>query len=85
MDGLDRALWRAARDAALERDGHTCTLAELDPEVWCSPGPLHGHHLDPSDDPYDPENVSMVCAAHHARWEAFRRRLERLDSLASVR
>lgn len=69
--------WRQARAAALERDGHTCTVA-----AWfgglCA-GPLHVHHLrrpEHGGAPYDLSNLGTVCARHHPSWEKLRRAFE---------
>jgi hypothetical protein len=70
--------WRAARAAALRRDGNHCAVGR-----WfggaCDPI-LHVHHLCPvSDggDPYALDNLLTVCAAHHPMLEAFRARVTR--------
>jgi 5-methylcytosine-specific restriction endonuclease McrA len=71
----DSSLWTAARAAALERDGHRCSVARL-LGGRCSAGPLHVHHIEPIDEggqPFDLDNLGTVCAAHHPQWEALRR------------
>lgn len=70
MDGLDRKLWGRARALVIARD-QRCSVAPYDADVPCSDGPLHVHHVEPGlHDPYDPDALYAVCAAHHARWEA---------------
>jgi len=66
--------WETLRRAVLVRDGHVCTVASYDPAVPCSDGPLHVHEIEAASDPHDLGNYSAVCAAHHARWHAMRRR-----------
>ncbi len=70
-------LWQLARSRVLERDGSRCTVSRLLGGP-CSTGPLHVHHIvRPEDggDPYHEDNLGSVCARHHPKWEALRRRL----------
>lgn len=73
--------WRdEVRPAALERDGHRCTVSRLLGGPCTEGRPLHVHHIVPVDEggaPYDLDNVGTVCARHHPMWEALRRTLAR--------
>lgn len=72
----DSARWETAREEVLERDG-SCTYARLLGDE-CD-GPLHVHHLNPSQfDPYDPNGLVVVCEKHHPKLEAVRRSLLRV-------
>lgn len=79
MSIYDTSLWDDARAAALERDGHRCTVAR-----WlggaCSPGPLQVHHLHAVAEggaPFDLDNLGTACQGHHPMWESLRRLLVR--------
>lgn len=79
--------WRVARQRALERDQHRCTVSRLLGGA-CSPGPLHVHHIVPVEDggrPYDLDNLGTTCAGHHPTWEALRRKLVQGDAPKSTR
>lgn len=64
--------WREARAAALERDGHQCTV-ELPAdtgEIWRCPDvhDLVVHHIDPVEaggHPFDLANLLTICRSHH--------------------
>jgi hypothetical protein len=73
MHRLRGKAWREMRAHVLARDGHSCTVAEYDRGVLCTPGPLHVHEIDEDADADDPDTYAAVCAAHHARWHALRR------------
>jgi 5-methylcytosine-specific restriction endonuclease McrA len=69
--------WHAARDLALARDGHKCSVARL------LGGDCHDrldvHHLQSLDErpdlALDLDNLLTVCASHHPTLEAVRRLL----------
>lgn len=71
--------WRRARALALVRDGSRCTVARL-LGGRCA-GALHVHHIEPVDErpdlALDVDNLGVVCATHHPRWEALARGLRR--------
>jgi 5-methylcytosine-specific restriction endonuclease McrA len=76
----DNQDWLDARELALARDGHRCSVARLLGGV-CSRGPLHVHHLLPpreGGDPYDLDNLGTTCSRHHPVWEALRRSVVRI-------
>ncbi len=71
--------WRIARNRALERDGHRCTVSRLLGGP-CAPGPLHAHHIVPVEEGgplFDVDNLGTTCSAHHSQWESLRRILAR--------
>jgi hypothetical protein len=66
--------WRAARRAALDRDGERCTVARLLGGI-CSAS-LHVHHLKPvreGGDRFGLDNLVTVCSTHHPQLEGVRR------------
>lgn len=69
----DSNRWEAVREEVLERDG-SCTYARLlGGECF---GPLHVHHLNPSQfGPYDEDGLVAICEFHHPKLEAVRRSL----------
>lgn len=77
MAGLyDTLLWRTAAARAKRRDANRCTVARL--LGGSCRGSLHAHHIVRPEDGgamFDLENLGTVCAAHHPKWEALRRRL----------
>jgi len=74
----DTLAWEIARAAALDRDGHRCTVARLLGGA-CSPV-LDVHHLTPVTEggaPCDLDNLITVCHRHHPMLEALRRAILR--------
>jgi hypothetical protein len=81
--------WRAARELALDRDGHRCTAVVSydsvmdefgdyrEVEVRCDETQaLHVHHLDRPEDGGDPlalDNLLTLCGSHHGELHALQR------------
>lgn len=70
--------WQRARDAALLRDGHRCTVARF--FAGDCTDVLHVHHIVPLVDggaPFALKNLGTTCSRHHRMWEVLRQEIAR--------